>query len=182
MRALLTAVALVMAACGSPAVVFPEDTPVDFVRLAEEVFAEFVAAFPAQTDCIGSAEIRAAWELDDRALYDPASDVIEIRVPGTAPQLTTSIVHEMGHRLEHLCPSQVEVRAPFLGALGMSPDSAWPDPTSYETNPSELWAEAVVRHVLGQADSRRPLEVTPAAVAVVADWSRSEVTHRPSAP
>jgi hypothetical protein len=176
------AMALTVAACTGPEVVFGENTPEDFANLAEGVFATFVDAFPARTDCIGTVEIRAAWELEDRALYDPEDDVITVRVPGTAPQLSTSLVHELGHRLEHRCSTQAEARTPFLEALGMPADTTWPDPDRYETDPSELWAEAVVRHVLGRADSRRPLGVTPGAVNVVAEWSRGELTHGSSAP
>jgi len=176
------AMAITVAACSSPSVALPADTPADFAALAEEVFSQFVDAFPARTGCIGTVEIRAAWELGDRALYDPEDDVITVRVPGTAPQLSTSLVHELGHRLEHRCSAQAEARAPFLEALGMPADTTWPDPDRYETDPSELWAEAVVRHVLGRADSRRPLGVTPAAVEVVARWSQGELTHGSSAP
>ena len=182
MRALLLTLLLVVAACSAPAVVFPDDTPEDFAELAEAVFEDFVAAFPDQRECIGKAEIRVAWELDDRALYDPENDVVTVRVPATAPHLTSSIVHELGHRLEFRCPSQRDVRRPFLEALGLDPETAWSDRTTYETSPSEMWAEAVIRHVLGRPDSRRPLQVTPAAVHVVADWAGVDLNHEPSAP
>lgn len=160
---------LILAACSdaAPTAVYPADTPSDLVELADEVFAEFVAAFPAQRACIGTVEIHGAWELDDRALYRPSSRVVEVRIPATAPHLTSSLVHELGHHLEFACSSQEGVRPDFLAAVGLA---EW-EGASYEDDPTELWAEAVVRHVTGRPDTRRILSVPAGAVEVVATWA-----------
>jgi hypothetical protein len=160
-----------IAACSGPALTTPPATPPDLVELTSEVFAEFVAAFPARTGCIGSVVVEGAWEMSDRAVYFPADRRIVVRIPGTAAQLTTSLIHELGHHLEHACPEQRDVRSAFLDALGFPPGTEWPADGSYEQNPSELWAEAVVRYVTGRSDSRRPLAVPEAAVELVAGWS-----------
>lgn len=163
--------ALLIAACTAPTATMSPDTPDDLAILASSVFEEFVGAFPAKASCIGEVEIGGVWELPDRARYHPAYRRIEVRIPATAPHLTASLVHELGHHLEHACPDQVDVRSSFLAALDLDPDTDWRDASSYETTPSELWAEAVVRHVTGETDTRRPLPVTQDAVRVVGEWA-----------
>ncbi len=182
MHRLLLLMALVVSACAGPAISFPTDTPDDLTTLAESVFADFVDAFPAREGCIGAIELEPAWELPDRARYHPTDRRIEVRVPATAPQITASLVHELGHHLEHWCPEHLDVRPAFLASLGLDAEAKWMDDSSYETSPSELWAEAVVRHVTGQPDTRRPLAVTDAAVEVVMRWARGELSHAPAAP
>jgi hypothetical protein len=182
MNRTLPLLALLLSACSHPALVLPDDTPRDLAALAETVFDDFVTAFPAQRDCIGRVEIRGAWELSDRARYQPDGKVIEVRIPATAPQLSTSLLHELGHHLEQACPDQLKARPQFLEALGLPADAPWPDPGAYESNPSELWAEAVVRHVTGTPDGRRPLRVTATAVEVMALWAQGELTHVPATP
>lgn len=163
--------ALLMTACTAPTATMSPDTPDDLATLTGSVFEDFVDAFPARGDCIGEVEIAGVWELPDRARYHPADRRIEVRIPATAAHLTASLVHELGHHLEHACPDQVDVRSSFLVALDFDPDTGWRDDSAYETSPSELWAEAVVRHVTGDTDTRRPLPVTPDAVRVVAEWA-----------
>ena len=181
MRTILLLV-LLLSACAGPAIVFPDDTPDDLTFLSRAVFADFLDAFPAQTDCIGRVEIHAVWDLSDRALYHPEEEVIEVRIPGTAPQLKTSLVHELGHHLEQACPGQLDVRPAFLRALGLPGDAIWPNSSVYETDPSELWAEAVVRHVTGNPDRRRPLTINDAALEVVARWASGELGKAPGTP
>jgi len=179
---ILPIVTVVMVACAGPAISFAAETPDDLTVLGRAVFGDFVEAFPARTDCIGTVEVSGVRELSDRARYHPSLGLIELRIPATAPQLTASLLHELGHHLEHACPSQEELRPQFLAALGIDPDSEWSDPGVYETNPSEMWAEAVVRHVTGRPDTRRPLEVTDAAVILVKRWAEGELTHSSSTP
>lgn len=170
MQRALAGLVLVVAACaaGGPTATFPDDTPGDLIALAEDVFVEFVEAFPAQASCIGTVEIRGAWVLDDRARYLPGDRAIEVRIPATAPHLTSSLIHELGHHLAFACESHLDVRNDFAAAVGAN---QWQATGAYEDDPGELWAEAVVRHVTGRPDTRRILTVPPEAVAVVADWS-----------
>lgn len=182
MDRVLTIMAIVTVACGGPAISFGLDTPEDLRVLGQAVFNDFVEAFPARADCIDGVEVRGMREMDDRARYDPSRKEILIRIPATAPQLTASLLHELGHHLEHACRDQMAVRPDFLAALGLDPAAAWSNPTTYETDPSELWAEAVVRLVSGQPDTRRPLEVTDAAVLVVKQWGEGGLTHLSTTP
>jgi hypothetical protein len=178
----LPIVAVVVVACAGPAISFASDTPADLRDLGRSVFSDFVEAFPARVDCIGKVEVRGVHDLTDRARYQLSSGLIELRIPATAAQLTASLLHELGHHLEHSCPEQAGARSSFLEALGLGPDSAWSVPGVYETNPSELWAEAVVRHVSGKPDTRRPLDVPSEAVAVVRRWGEGELSHSAATP
>lgn len=172
MQRALAGLAIVLAACasGGPQVVYAADTPADLVALADRVFEDFLDAFPAQSDCIGTVEIQGEWVLDDRARYLPDSDIIQVRIPATEPHLTSSLVHELGHHLALACESHLGVRDDFAAAIGVA---QWEGSWAYEDDPGELWAEAVVRHVTGRPDTRRILTVPPEAVAVVADWASS---------
>ncbi len=169
-RSLVVAAAL-LAACAGPQLAMPANTPADVAALTQQVFDDFVRAFPARAACIGRVQVHGAWELDERAIYQPADRSIHLRIPATAPQLTTSLVHELGHHLEHSCPEQADVRSAFLASLGLPTDTPWPGVSDYRSDPSELWAESVVRYVTGRPDHRRPLRVTDAAVEVVAGWA-----------
>lgn len=182
MNRILPIVAVVVVACAGPAISFASDTPTDLRDLGRSVFADFLEAFEARLHCIGTVEVRGVEDLPDRARYHPMATVIELRIPATAPHLTASLLHELGHHLEHSCPEQAGVRGPFLEALGLEPDSAWSVPSVYEANPSELWAEAVVRHVSGKPDTRRPLDVPNNAVTVVKRWGEGELTHSAAPP
>lgn len=182
MRRIALLLAVIASACAAPALSMSEGTPDDLVMLGESVFEDFVAAFPAHEGCIGTVELQPKWDLTDRARYYPDEGVIEVRVPATAPHLTASLVHELGHHLEYECAAQLEVRAAFLAALDFAPDTHWVDTASYEMSPSELWAEAVVRHVTGAPDTRRPLRVTEAAVDVVGRWAEGQLTHVSTTP
>lgn len=167
--AVVLVVALTSCAASPPTVAYSSETPADVVDLADGVFTEFAAAFPGQAECIGRVEVHGKWELDDRARYLPDSRIIELRIPATAALLTSSLLHELGHHVAFACDSHLEIREEFAAAVGAQ---SWHDPTDYEHDPAELWAEAVVRHVTGRPDARRILTVPSAAVEVVADWSR----------
>lgn len=166
--------ALAAGACGAaPALRVADDVPADLRDLAEELWPTFVEAFPAQKDCIGEVGLSLAWDLPDRARYLPEERAVVVRVPGTAPNLTASIVHELGHHLEFACPSQVGVRGAFLQAEGLATDAPWYGTGDWFATPSEHWAEAVVEYVLGERSVHRGrVAVTPKAVAVVEGWAR----------
>ena len=142
------------------------------------MWERFVAAFPARRGCIGEVRLDTAWELGDRATYDPATRTVVLRVPGTAPNLSASLVHEWGHHLEFACRSQEDVREEFLRAEGLP--GPWDADVDWFDAPAEHWAEAVVEHVLGSRGFHRGrVPVTREAVGIVADWAEGEaLTHR----
>ncbi len=182
-RSLIALLALLVGACGgAPVAAFPADTPDDLRALSEEVFASVAAALPAQAECLDGLRIEGAWELDDRARYFPAEARLVVRIPATAPQLTVSLVHEIGHHLDTVCGDD-GLRAEFMQAQGHPPDTAWEEGVTWEDTPAEQFATAVVVAVTGRPDNLRPIRLGPEALTVVAAWgSGEEVTHEPSVP
>lgn len=174
MRVLIVATVLLVAcgqAAGRPALVFGDGTPDDLRALASDTFDAVADAFPARRDCLGSVRLTGARVLEDRARYDPDRQEITLRIPATAPQLETSLVHELAHHLEFSCPEHGELRAAFLAAQDLDPDTDWFDGASWELTPSEQWASAVVIHVLGSPDDRAPIAIDPTALDVVRSWA-----------
>lgn len=176
-RALAPAVAtlILVSACSggevAPRPAFGPNTPTDLRALTSETLARVAQAVPDRGECLDGLVVTGAWELDDRARYEPASGEMTIRIPATAAQLETSIVHEMAHHMEFTCPQGDDVRRDFIAAQGLPSDAEWFDASSWETTPSEQWATAIVLHVLGQPDERARIFITPAAMEIVQDWA-----------
>lgn len=173
--AAVVAVAFALARPASgPELHFDSSVPDDLRAVAVEAWDRFLAAHPARADCIGSINMSAAWELDDRAEYRPGSATVVIRVPGTAPNLTNDLTHEFAHHVEFTCREHEELRAAFLATQGF-PDSAnWFNGATWETTPSEQYAEATVEAVLGRRTHHGGIIVSNESVAVVRQWgSRS---------
>ena len=175
MRPLIVICVLVVA-CGSvpeePALTFGDNTPEDLRALASATFDATSDAFPGQQDCLGHVVLAGAWELDDRARYRPDRSEITLRIPATARQLETSMVHELAHHLEFSCPTHPEMRQAFLEAQGFEPGTDWYEASTWETTPSEQWASAVVMFVLDRPDERSRIVITPAALDVVREWAQ----------
>jgi hypothetical protein len=170
------AMTVLLTACSGarPHLEMDPSVPEDLETLADETWTMFLAAFPAQHDCIGDATLVAAWELEDRARLDPDTRAVTIRVPATAPQLTESMVHEFGHLLEFACPDQASLRDGFREAERLDPDQDWFAAADWEEVPSEHWAEAVVQYVIGfRLAHPGTIPVTPAAVTLVAGWAEA---------
>ncbi len=182
-RSLTLLAAFVAAACGgAPAATFPADTPDDFRALSEEVFASVATALPARADCLDGLLIEGAWELDDRARYFPGEARLVVRIPATAPQLTVSLVHEIGHHLDTVCGDD-RLRAEFMQAQGHPPDTVWHQGDTWEDTPAEQFATAVVVAVTGRSDNLTPIRLGTEAQEVIDAWgSGGEVTHGSSAP
>ena len=173
MRA-LAVMLLFLNACSAPAppaFVFGANTPDDLRAVAADTLDAVAGAFPAQLDCLDAIELEGAWELEDRARYDPARTVITLRIPATAPQLEISIVHEAAHHLEFACAGQVDVRDPFMAAQGLPDATDWFEGDSWKATPSEHWASAVVMHVLSRPDERAGIAVTDDALDVIRAWA-----------
>ena len=164
-----------LVACGrapaAPTPAFGPNTPADLRELTEETFAMVSEALPAQRSCLGDVVVSGAWELDDRARYSPSQREITIRIPATAPQLRTSIVHELAHHVEATCPQDDEVRRAFLAAQGLDPAADWLGGETWETTPSEQWASAVVLHVMERPDERSRIAVGAEALEIVESWA-----------
>ena len=183
----LVAVSLLSTACALQARPIPKPVPglivdnsvaSDFASLAQATWRQFLDVFRARTDCFGDVYLRAATELKSRAAYDPKTATVTVRVPGTQAMLQSALIHEWAHHIEFQCPAQEEMRAAFLAAQGLPPDSTWrPDDapantpeSAWATIPSEQYAEAVIEVVLGQRQIPTTARVSPKAVRVIEQW------------
>ena len=166
---LITVVSIGCADAG-PTLNFAEDMPDDLRQLADETWVDFLEANPARLDCIEPVTLEAAWELDNRAEYRPASRTLAVRVPGTPATLRSELIHEFAHHLEFTCSDQTELRAAFLHAQGFPPETEWFGGAPWETTPSEQYAEATVEVVTGRRAHTGGILLTPEAVEVVRQW------------
>lgn len=153
-----------------PTLRFDATVPDDLRAVAVEAWDGFVAAHPTRVDCIAPITMTAAWELDDRAEYRPATATVVIRVPGTAPNLTNDLTHEFAHHMEFTCPDHRELRPAFLAAQGFPATAAWFDGETWETTPSEQYAEATTAVVLGRRTRHGGIVLTDEAIEVVRQW------------
>lgn len=143
----------------------------DLAALSHETFAAFVAAAGGLQSCIGSPRLEAVANLDELALYDPATSSIQLRVPATGPSLRHSLIHELAHHVEATCESHVHIRSHFMRAQGLPGSGSWFDAENWSAAPSEQFAEAVVEVVLGGRDRHLLLvRITPQARRVVDAW------------
>jgi hypothetical protein len=151
-------------------------SPADLRALIEETWERFVEAFPARRSCLAPVRVQGAWRLDGRGSYDPGRRLITVRIPGTAANLRASLVHEFAHHMEFTCPEQRDVRVPFLDAQGLPRSASWFEGRSWETTPSEQFAEAVVQMVLGRPAHPAVL-IRPRSVALLRAWGRGDLRH-----
>ena len=82
----------------------------DLKVLATETWGLFVEAFEARSHCFGDVTLKAAYDLDSRAAYDPETSTVAVRVPGTPAMLQGALVHEWAHHLEFQCEEHKALR------------------------------------------------------------------------
>jgi len=168
---------------GPPHLIVGESVDSSLQTLAEETWAEFLTTFQGRADCFGDVRLEAAGSLDSRAVYDPQTATVTVRVPATAALLQGALVHEWAHHIEFQCDEQQALRPAFLAAQGLPPDTPWRpagvaeaavNSGAWADIPSEQYAEAAVVLVLG----RRPLltraHVTGEAVGVLELWASGQ--------
>jgi hypothetical protein len=156
---------------GRPGLVMAPAMPDDLRGLVEATWGRFVDAFPAHADCIERVTVEGAWELEDRATYDPERRVVTVRIPGTAPNLEASLVHEFAHHLELTCPAQKVIRPAFLEAQRFPHNTPWFDGPVWDRIPSEQWAEATAEYVLGRRPAHARTVTSDAAMGVIRAWA-----------
>ena len=145
--------------------------PEDLKALVRTTWHRFVRAFPAHADCLHAVTVAGAWELDDRARYVPSRTTVTVRIPGTKPNLSASLVHEFAHHLEFTCPQGVGIRSAFKAAQGLSSGLPWRGGPTWELTPSEQWAEAVAEYVLRARPGHARVSVTEEAIGVIRSWA-----------
>jgi hypothetical protein len=154
-----------------PSLSFAPDTPQDVEALARRTWVLFTDAFAARWDCLDGMTVRGAWRLTDRAEYEPDQRLATVRIPGAAPNLQASLVHEFAHHLEFSCPDIAGLRHRFLAAQGLAPTTPWFSGASWDRIPSEQFAEAAVVAVLGRTAHVRTY-TSPAAVRAIRAWGQ----------
>jgi hypothetical protein len=157
-----------------------ESVASDFRLLAEEAWASFLLVFRARADCFGPVTLQAVRSLGSRAVYDPSTATVTVRVPATPAVLKGALVHEFAHHVEFQCQEHEELRPVFLAALGLPADTEWrPDSGSAAARrhvdiPSEQYAEATVILVLGRRLVSTGVHVNDEAVRAVKVWADRE--------
>lgn len=154
----------------APALHFDSGVPGDVRALAATTWEDFLAAMPARLDCIDDVTLAAAWELDSRGQYVPATATLTVRIPGTAGTLRDEMIHEFAHHVDFTCPQISVLRPAFIAAQGMPAATSWFDGDSWEETPSEQFAEAAVAVVLGRRPQHGSVHLTTDAVALVRAW------------
>lgn len=143
----------------------------DFRALADETWAQFLITFAARSNCFGDVTLRTARKLESRALYDPKTATVTVRVPGTPAFLQAALIHEWAHHIEFQCDEHHTIRPAIVAALDLPPNTAWWTDHAWAESPSEQYAEATVELVLGDHPLPTKIWVDPKIVTIVADWS-----------
>jgi hypothetical protein len=166
-----------------PSLGFAGEVPADVRALAAATWDRFTDAFSSRRACLAPVIVATAWSLDDRAGYDPDGRAVTLRIPGTAPNLTATLIHEFAHHLEFTCPEHRSLRPAFLAAQGIDADASWRAGEAWSEIPSEQFAEATVRFVLGRAPAHHLVSIDDEAVAAIRAWAEgARLTHRRAAP
>jgi len=126
--------------------------------------------------------LQARRTLKSRAVYEPRTATVTVRVPGTRAMLQSALVHEWAHHLEFQCEAHQDLRPAFLAAQRLPRDTLWraddnPADTpmsAWADIPSEQFAEATVEFVLGRRQIPTEVRVTRDAIQVIADWAAGD--------
>jgi hypothetical protein len=172
--AAVAAVAVASARPVEPTVRFTDETPRDLRTVTTRAWERFTEAFPGLRGCLGDVTVGVAWQLSDRARYEPEPALVLIRAPGTAGNLEATLLHEFTHHAEHRCPPSAAFRRRFVAAAGLPAGTAWFGGDAWERIPSERFAEAAVRHVLGEPPPHILITVDPDEVRSVAAWAAGD--------
>ena len=171
MTAVVTAAIVASARPTGPGLRFTDETPRDLRTVATRAWGRFTAAFPGRSGCLGAVTVGVAWQLGDRARYEPEAALILIRAPGTARNLEASLLHEFAHHAEHRCPMDAAFRRRSLTAAGLSAGTAWRGGDAWDQIPSERFAEAAVHYVLGEPPPHVLIPIDPQEIDAVATWA-----------
>ena len=168
--ALAALVALIAATAGS-GLRFTDATPEDLREVASDAWQRFADAVPACADRLGGLTIGVAWELPDRARYEPEQALVLIRAPGTAPNLEATLLHEFAHHADRRCAPSPAFRRRFTAAAGLPAGTAWRGSAPWDRIPSERFAEAVTTYVLGHPPPHVMVHLRAGELRAVATWA-----------
>lgn len=171
---LLVSVGLIRG-CSRPADSKPQlyfDTTVaaDFRALADETWTLFVTTFGTRSNCFGGVTLSTDSELENRAVYDPETATVTIRVPGTSAFLQAALLHEWAHHVEFQCNEHKALQPLIIAALNLPNDTSWRIGHDWEDSPAEQYAEAVVELVLGDHPLPTKIRVDRDVVELLDLW------------
>jgi hypothetical protein len=154
----------------------------DFSALIQETWVQFLRVFAARSDCFGDVRVKADYDLTDRAMYDPQTATVTVRVPERASILKGALVHEWAHHVEFQCEAQKEMRAAFIKAQNMPADTPWRSESGsvnvlssdWANIPSEQYAETTIVLVLGERPVSTKAPITEDGVEVIRAWAHKE--------
>jgi hypothetical protein len=150
---------------------FTDATPDDLREVATEAWQRFADEVPACADRMDGLTVGVAWELPDRARYEPAGALVLVRAPGTAANLEATLLHEFTHHAERRCGPTPALRRRFTAAAGLAPGTLWRSDTAWDRIPSERFAEATMTYVLGHPPPHVLVHVSPEELRAVAAWA-----------
>jgi hypothetical protein len=153
-----------------PAIHFAGEVPDDVRQLASATWDRFLRAFPARLDCLPDVTLATAWTYRTRARYAPERRLVTLRIPGTAPNLAATMVHEFAHHLDFTCPDR-PLRRAFLEAQGLPARTPWRHGSSWAAIPAEQLAQAVIPVVLGP-QSGLLVVIRSGALEAIRAWGR----------
>ena len=151
---------------------FTDATPDDLRAVASAAWERFGDAVPGCAGRMDGLTVGVAWELPDRARYEPEQALVLIRAPGTAPNLEATLLHEFAHHAERRCAPSPAFRRRFTAAAGLPNGTPWRGGTSWERIPSERFAEAVMTYVLADRPPHVLVHLRRAELRAVAAWAR----------
>ena len=160
------------AATAGPGLRFTDGTPDDLRAVASGTWQRFADAIPACEGRLDGLTVGVAWELPDRARYEPAQALVLIRAPGTAANLEATLLHEFAHHAERRCDPGPAFRRRFTAAAGLPSGTPWRGSAAWDRTPSERFAEAVMTYVLGHRPPHVLVHLRPGELRAVAEWAR----------
>jgi hypothetical protein len=167
-------VAAIAAATTGSGLRFTDATPDDLRAVASDAWQRFADATPACAGRMDGLTVGVAWELPDRARYEPERDLVLVRAPGTAPNLEATLLHEFAHHAERRCGPSHTFQRRFTAAAGLPLGTPWRGGERWDTIPSERFAEAVMTFVLGHPPSHVLVHLHPGELRAVAAWAHGD--------
>ena len=166
----------------TPRLIIDASVDQDFSALIQETWVQFLLVFAPRRDCFGDLLVKADYDLADRAMYDPQTATVSVRVPERASILKGALVHEWAHHVEFQCEAQAEMRAAFIEAQGMPANTPWrlKDGTTnilssdWANIPSEQYAETTIVLVLGERPVSTRAPITAEGMEVIRAWAQEE--------
>lgn len=165
-----------------PRLIIDASVDEDFAAVIQETWGQFLDVFAARSDCFGDVRVKADYDLAERAMYDPKTATISVRVPERASILKGALVHEWAHHVEFQCEAQTELRTAFIKAQGIPANTPWrlEDGSTnilssdWANIPSEQYAETTIAVVLGKRPIRTNAPVTAEGMEVIRAWAQKK--------